>query len=310
LPERAELLAQVSDLMDEFSVAWAARRREETDPRPRRRRAGREGTPIDPGELHDRIAQVFDRQRRILSEHLIPRLARQGIRIVHHARLSARLRADLGAYFEQEVFPLLTPQVVDAAHPFPRISSHSVNLAVELLGALSERRFARIKIPATIPCLLPVELARGRADHPAERRQTFVWLDQLVAANLSLVFPGIQVLGAHAFRVVRLADGTGSPEDIPDGPGGAEERLRPVRFGKTVLLQVESTMPEDMRALLASTLNVGPAGVYEMPAPLDVTGLADLRWMDREDSRAHPLAGLRSSMREVGRTQRAVPAAR
>ncbi len=128
---------------------------------------------------------------------LIPMLAAHSIYILDYEQLDAPQRASTRTYFEREVFPVLTPLAVDQGHPFPHISNRSLNLAV----AISGDHFARVKVPPSLPRLVPVPLDKGASGAVA-----FVWLEQVIAAQLDMLFPGFDILESYAFRVLRDAD--------------------------------------------------------------------------------------------------------
>src|SRR5262249_10115174 len=141
-------------------------------------------------------------------DDLQPRLRAQGVSVLDYGDLNDEQRAFCTAYFEREIFPVLTPLAFDPSHPFPHISNLSINLAVGIRDQDEGELFARVKIPAVLPRL--IELAGERCDTasaiPFERRHSFVWLDQVIAANVAKLFPGLEVVEAYDFRVTRNAD--------------------------------------------------------------------------------------------------------
>src|SRR5947209_462540 len=153
--------------------------------------------------LRQCLAPLVQQVRLCWRDELMPLLEAQHIYILDYEQLDAKQRAAMRNYFEQEVFPVLTPLAVDPGHPFPHISNLSVNLAVELAGDGSETRFARVKIPDVIPRLLHLEKILGQRIDGKKSNYTFLWLDQLVAANLASLFPGVAVLASYGFRVIR-----------------------------------------------------------------------------------------------------------
>jgi polyphosphate kinase len=239
--------------------------------------------------IRRRVIELFAEQERIVREDLMPALADQGIRIVDLNDLTTAQRTGLRSYFEQEVFPVLTPLAVDPGHPFPHISNLSVSLAVELAGDGGETRFARVKIPDVIPRLLHVESILNQHVEGKKAKYTFVWLDQLVANNLASLFPGIPVLASFAFRVVRDADIEIHEEEGADLRMSVERGLRQRRFGEPVLLMVETGMPERIRSLLAASLKVGPESIYAVDQPLGLDSFKQLTTLDRPDLKYRPL---------------------
>jgi polyphosphate kinase len=205
---------------------------------------------------------------RTLSEDLRPRLAEAGVRILEWDEIEPERRKELSAYFENVVFPVLTPLAFDPAHPFPFVSNLSLSLAVELCEKGEKKRagFARVKVPASLGRFVPVP---GAADKKLE----FILLEKLVEANLDRLFPGMQILGASAFRVTRDADIEIREDEAGDLLDSVAENVRRRRFGAAIRLEVERRTPETVRELLRGELELEPGDVYEVDGPL---GAADL----------------------------------
>ncbi|MGH2346465.1 MAG: polyphosphate kinase 1, partial [Chloroflexota bacterium] len=230
-------------------------------------------------------------QRALFTQEIRPALAEQGIRIVDLAALRSPEQAVLKDYFEREIFPVLTPLAFDPGHPFPHISNLSLNLAVMVTDPKEGERFARIKIPSVLPRLVPVQIGgEDGVTATARRRQTFVWIEQLVAAHLSSLFPGLEVVESHAFRVIRDADIEIQEDEAADLSRSVEASLLERRFGSVVQLTVEPAMPQRLRNLLASNLRIGPDDVYAEDGPLGLTDLSELLRLDRPDLKDPPFA--------------------
>src|SRR5262249_10230346 len=139
---------------------------------------------------------------------LLPALEREGIRISDISSLREDERSALGSYFLQEVFPVLTPLAFDPGRPFPHISTGSLNLAVVVGDNQGIENFARVKVPDSLPRLVPVifSSSQAKSSETSESERTFVWLEQLIMANLQLLFPGMEILEAYPFRVTRDAE--------------------------------------------------------------------------------------------------------
>ena len=164
---------------------------------------------------------------------------------------------------------MLTPLAVDPGHPFPYISDLSLSLAVTVRDPDSgERLFARIKVPPVLPRLWEVGV------------NTYVLLEQVIAANLDALFPGMEILEHHLFRVTRNADLSIEEEEAADLLMAIEEELRKRRFGKVVRLEIERSMPHQTRALLMRGLGIEPADVYEISGMLDLTALNAIADLD------------------------------
>jgi polyphosphate kinase len=288
LLERVKFLAIVAANIDEFFMVRVSDLQDEIDEGLVTLLPDRMTPAQQLATIRKRVTTLYADQRRALSEHLLPELSQNGIRILDLNELSTSQRAGMRTYFEDEVFPVLTPLAVDPGHPFPHISNLSVNLAVELAGEGPETRFARVKIPDVIPRLLNVERILGQQAGGKKSRYTFVWLDQLIAANLSSLFPGVPVLASYGFRVIRDADIEIHEEEGADLRLSVERGLRARRFGETVALQIEQTMPDHIRALLAERLKVKPDEVYTVDPPLGHNNFMELVSIDRPDLKYPP----------------------
>jgi polyphosphate kinase len=221
------------------------------------------------------VRRLVARQCAILHEDLLPTLALEGIELVPYHLASLTDRTHLDQVFEDLVFPVLTPLAVDPAHPFPYISNLSLNLAVRLRDTDGDEQFARVKIPPILPRLvkLPDPTTRGR----------FVPLESLIAARLDRLFPGVEVLAHHVFRVTRNADFEIEEEEADDLLLAIESELNRRRFGRAVRLEVEPEMPEQIQQLLVRELEVTERDVHVLPGPLGLSGLMPLTDLDRPD---------------------------
>ena len=226
-------------------------------------------------ELIDEHATLFRKTRR--------QLAAEGIELVDYRKVEDQHGA-LRERFLAEIYPVLTPLAVDPGHPFPYISSLTLSVAVGLRDPdTGERRFARVKVPPVLPRLLELPVD---AKHFGRRR--FVLLDQVIEANLDLLFTGLEVVDHHLFRVTRDADLTIEEDDAADLVEAMEQELRRRRFGEPVRLEVERSMPEATRAILRDGLGLSNAETYEVRGMLDLTSLAQLLELDRPDLKVQP----------------------
>jgi polyphosphate kinase len=228
--------------------------------------------------------------RRCWLEDIKPKLDDQGIHLLDYAELNAEQRAFCKAYFEREVFPVLTPLAFDPSHPFPHISNLSINLAVAINDPEEGQLFARVKVPAVLPRLIP--LAGGRCDAPEsiapERRHCFVWLDQVIAEHVEALFPGMEVVETYGFRVTRNADMEIQEEEAADLLRTIEQGVRQRRFGAVVRLTVEHDMPQRIRELLLANLKITSDDLYEVRGPLGLADLMQLTRLDRPDLKDQP----------------------
>ncbi len=203
-------------------------------------------------------------------------LAEEHIRIVRYQDRPERQR-ELRQQFLDQIFPVLTPLAVDPAHPFPYISDLSLSLAVTVRDPdTGEHRFARIKVPPVLPRLWEVGT------------HTFILLEQIIANNLDILFPGMEVVEHHLFRVTRDADLEIEEDEADDLLLAIEEELRKRRFGKVVRLEVERSMPPATRALLQQGLTLESADVYEIAGMLDLTALNAVADLDAPHLQASP----------------------
>jgi polyphosphate kinase len=203
-------------------------------------------------------------------------LGTEGIEIVKYASIPEHHEA-LRQRFIDEIYPVLTPLAVDPGHPFPYISTLSLSIAVGLRDPeTDEVRFARVKVPQILPRLFQVEPNR------------FVLLDQIIEANLDLLFSGMEIVERHMFRVTRNADLALEEDEADDLLLAIEEELRRRRFGEAVRLEVERSMPAATRSILLRGLGLGDDDCYEVRGMLDLTGLHDLIDLDRPDLKSEP----------------------
>jgi polyphosphate kinase len=245
LLERLKFLSIFSTNLDEFyMVRIAALRRQVA--------AGITLTTPDgltpPGTLDaldGRIRELLERRRKCLHEELIPKLDALGVRVVSIGEVTAEERPALDAYFESEVFPVLTPLAVDPGHPFPYISNLSLSLAVQVHDeAKGGEHFARVKVPRSLPRWVPLK----RPNH-------FVALEDLIGSHLAKLFPGMKVLGWYMFRITRHSDlDVPAADESEDLLATIEEQIFQRRFGEVVRLEVETGMPPQIQALLLDEL--------------------------------------------------------
>lgn len=197
----------------------------------------------------------------------IPTLAEKGIFIHNYADLKSAEKESLRYYFEREVFPVLTPLAVDPGHPFPHISNLSLNLAVALRDQNGEEKFARLKIPNLFPRLVPLKI------EDAPGTQHFVWLEQIIAANLEMLFPGVEIIKSYPFRVIRDADLEIREDEAGDLLQTIRNSLERRRFGDAVHLTVDSEMPMPIQDLLMKNLELDPTDVYPQEGALGLSAL-------------------------------------
>ncbi len=223
--------------------------------------------------------------RDLLKIRLLPALADTGIKILNYPEMTVRQRETVEAYFDEVIFPVLTPLAVDPGHPFPFISNLSTNLAVLIKDKEGRQRFARVKVPTTLPQLVPVKRSSGgvRRDGTPPHDHVFVWISQLIIANLHKLFPGMEVIEAHPFHVTRNADLEIQDWEAADLLETMEESVRKRRFGEVVRLMVNEHMPAYIRDFLAENLKADPNDVYLVDGPLVLSSLMQLSKIERFD---------------------------
>jgi polyphosphate kinase len=278
LLERVKFLAIFSSNLDEFFMIRVSGLR-------RQLAAQVVETPPDgmtPAEqlmsIRQELLPMLARQSQCWHEDLLPKLEEAGIHILHYDELKRKQRKLLRRHFEREIFPALTPLAFDPGHPFPHISNLSINLAVVLNDPRSGERFARLKVPAAFPRLLRIPSEEKAESYESlglvdDLSTNFVWLEEVVAANLDPLFPGMEIAAAYPFRVTRDADPEIEEDEAADLLAAIEESVQRRQFGSAVRLQVDTAMPDRIRNILVRNLGLAPYQVYTRDAP---TGIADL----------------------------------
>ncbi len=216
--------------------------------------------------------------KKCLIEDIIPKLAEQGIHLLNYEQLNEKQAAQAKSYFDDVIFPVLTPMAFDPGHPFPHISNLSLNLAVMIRDPSGEDRFARVKVPASIPRFVPLKRSSGsvRKDGTAPRKHYFVWVEQVIAANLQALFPGMDVVGSCPFRVTRNADMIIQELEADDLLETMEKSVRQRRFGSVDRVTINTLVPDHIRDILIKNLRVDVKDVYALEGPLGTSGLMGL----------------------------------
>ena len=229
---------------------------------------------------------MFEARDAWVSE-IMPQLAEAGVHIHNFDTLGDAQRAAAIAYFERGVFPVLTPLAFDPGRPFPHISNLSLNLAVLLRDENDQQLFARVKVPSSLPRLVAVPAPKGLSAAAKTRRYDFVWLEQLIAANLGELFPGMTSVGTYAFRVTRDAEMSIQELEADDLLETIEEGVLRRRFGSVVRLTIDGTTPGDVRHILLDNLDLEPEGMVAVDPPLGMSGI-NLLGLDRPDLKDPP----------------------
>ncbi len=238
------------------------------------------------------LLPIIERKRTLLIDDLIPALKDAGIFLLNYDELTPTQRTYADDYFQKHVFPILTPLAFDPSHPFPHISNLSLNLAVVIRHDDQGELFARLKVPLeALPRLLPVPQEANTIlpdDITSERQQSLVWIEQVIAANLAVLFPGMEIQEVHPFRIIRNADMEIEEDEADDLLRTIEESVRQRRFGEVVRLSIDDRMSERLRDLLIRNLKVGAEDVYTVQGPLALADLMSLQSLDRPDLKDPP----------------------
>jgi polyphosphate kinase len=259
------------------------------------------------GVKDDRADELAQQQLRIIREELLrqlplndscwnevlePALREKGIKVTNYFELSGEEREKLRDYFERNIFPLLTPLGFDSGHPFPHISNLSLNLAVLIDDPDYGERFARVKIPPIFTRLIVVpDDGQERITSNFEELKTglFVWIEQLIAANLDLLFPGQRILGAYPFRVTRDADLGFDEDGDKDLLTAVKQRVGRNYFGPAVRLETDNTMPPRVSDILLKNLDLTASLMFRSAAPLGLSSLMKLAQINRPELKYKPL---------------------
>jgi polyphosphate kinase len=234
--------------------------------------------------------QLMSTSREVLRYEILPGLKKAGIYVMNYGELMERQRVVADQYFDDVVFPVLTPLAFDPGHPFPHISNLSLNLAIVIKDDQGLERFARVKVADTLPRLVSLRHSSGnsRKDGTPPRNHYFVWLEQLIAANLSKLFPGMQIIETHPFRVTRDADLVIQELEAEDLLETMEQSVRQRRFGSVVRVTVNDTMPSRIRDILVENLDVDRRDIYSLDGPLGLGDIKVLYNLDRYDLKDLP----------------------
>jgi len=283
LLERAKFLAIFASNLDEFYMVRVAglKRRDEMG------LSVRSADGLTPREqlrlIGERTQQLATRHAQVFRESVRPALAEQGIHIVTWSDLTEADRNELSTYFSEQVFPVLTPLAVDPAHPFPFVSGLSLNLAITVRSPEDGgEHFARIKVPDNVDRFVRL---RPTEDQPSVIR--FLPMEELIAAFLPVLFPGMEVVEKHAFRITRNADMDVEDRD-EDLLQALERELARRRFGPPVRLEISGHMSEHMQGLLLRELDVHPGDVVLLPGLLDLSALWQVYAVDRPSLKDPP----------------------
>ncbi|MFM8562858.1 MAG: polyphosphate kinase 1 [Acidimicrobiia bacterium] len=226
----------------------------------------------------EKVRDLCVRQQRLVIDVLWPQLARQGIELCGWDDLSPEERVQCERFYEERVFPVLTPLAVDPAHPFPYVSNLAFSIAAMIRDEVSgEERFARVKVPTLFPRLYEI---------PGTTR--FIPVEQVIIAQLPTLFPGMSVSHATTFRITRNADLTLEDEEADDLLQAVELELRRRRFGRAVRLEIDGSADPEMRRMLVEEHDLSERDVIDVEGLIDLTSLMQVHSIDRTDLKDDP----------------------
>ncbi len=287
LLERVKFLAIFGSNMDEFFMVRVSGLRKQVD-------AGIVEISADGLTPREQLAairklsiELDNDAHNLLARKLLPKLDKEGIHLLDYEKLTKTQKEKVDAYYHDVIYPVLTPLALDLAHPFPHISNLSLNLAIVIRDPKGVEKFARLKVPDTLPRLVPIKRSSGgtRKDGTVPHHHYFVWLEQVIAANIGLLFPGMEVVAVHPFRIIRDADIEIQELEADDLLETMQLSIRKRKFGSVAQVSVYESIPREIRDLLAENLEIKPSDIFIQRKPL---GLADL-WQVYSSVERHDL---------------------
>lgn len=285
LLERVQFLGYVFHNLDEFFMVRVGGLHMQNA-------AGVTELSIDGLSPAEQIAQIRKKSEKLYKNaqtcwqnEIKPLLSQEGIAVLNYDELTDKQQEAVDNYFLEIIFPTLTPLAFDPGHPFPHISNLSLNLAVFIEDENGVQHFARVKVPASLPRFIPIKRSSGsvRKDGTVPYYHYFVWIEQVIAKNLQNLFPGMKILDAYPFRIIRNNDMEIQEIEAGDLLETMEESVRQRRFGAIVQLAVNNDISEAALNLLTSNLNLDRNDVFKFEGGLGLSSLMELAKVDRID---------------------------
>ncbi|SHF61810.1 polyphosphate kinase [Jatrophihabitans endophyticus] len=299
LLERLKFLAIFASNLDEFYMVRVAGLKRRSDMGLQVQSADGLSPRLVLAALADRTRELVERHARCFRDEVTPRLEAEGIHVRRWDDLDDEERGRLAEYFQAKVFPVLTPLAVDPSHPFPYISGLSLNLAVLVRDPDEQvQRFARVKVPNNVPRFVVVSQSAVEAE--------YLPLEDLIAAHLSMLFPGMEVVEHHVFRVTRNADFEVEEDRDEDLLQALERELVRRRFGPAVRLEVTDDIDDEVVDLLASEIDVDRDDVIRVPGLLDLGSLHQIYDIDRPNLKERPFVPTTNPRFAEGETPKSV----
>jgi len=278
LLERIKFLAIFGSNMDEFFMVRVSGIRKQVEARIMEVSPDGMTPPDQLAAIRKLSQELLNEAQRCYQRKLLPMLEKTGVHLIDYHKLNKAQKERADTYFKEVIYPVLTPLALDPGHPFPHISNLSINLAIVIRDKKGNEKFARLKVPDTLPRLLPIKRSSGgvRKDGTIPYQHYFVWLEQVIAANLDNLFPGMEVIDAHPFRIVRDADIEIQELEADDLLETMQQNIRKRKFGSVVQVAVYESMPENIRELLVDNLEISRNDIYVLNSPLGMSGLWQL----------------------------------
>jgi polyphosphate kinase len=290
LLERVKFLAILGSNLDEFFMVRVAGLVAQVDAGALETGPDGMSPPAQLAAIRREVKQLLDDAHSCMLDQLLPALADHGLRIHEYSDLSERQLTAVNRYFAETIFPVLTPLAFDPGRPFPHISNLSLNLAVLIRDHEGEEKFARIKVPDSLPQLIPTDAQprhrTKRIDH--EHPSEFIFIEKLIAANLNRLFPGMEVIEVHPFHVTRDADIEIKELEAEDLLETIEEGVRQRKFGDVVRVMVDTGMPPHILEILMSNLEIESSDVYRVHGSLSLKRLMMLSSLDCPELKEAP----------------------
>lgn len=273
LLERLKFLAIFNSNLDEYFMVRVAALKQQVEAQVTKLSADGRSAKEQLDLISQRLRPMVVQQHQHFEQALRPQLAAEGIYVLDYIDLTQEQRTYLHHYFEEQIFPVLTPLAIDPSHPFPYISNLSLNLVVVVRDeVLHKDLFARVKVPNSLPRFLPLPDDLRRQEKEVKAVWTGVPLEQVIAHNLATLFPGLNIQEYYPFRVTRDNDLTLEEDEAEDLLLAIEQELRRRRVGGSIVrLEIDASMPENLRAMLLEEMDLTETDLYE------TTGLLCLR---------------------------------
>jgi polyphosphate kinase len=280
LLERAKFFAIFSTNLDEFFMVRVAR--------VKKKFAEQMDIVSDDGlspekqlqVIREALVPLITMQHEFFENTLRPELHRHGVKLLDYKDIDKKHQRYLKTYFQEKLFPVLTPLAVDPAHPFPYISNLSLNLVVIVRDReTKEKNFARVKVPNVLPRFVKI---------PETDDHTFVPLEQVIAHNLDALFPGMEILSYYPFRITRDAELDIEEEEADDLISALQEELRKQKFGSVVRMEIARDIPPEIRKELIEQLGITEADVYDIPELIGLGGLMSLAFLPMSEYQDKP----------------------